>query len=88
MPRYTILKSVINFPADRIPKLIGWLKVKEKDARLDEQDGIKFIWPDRWVHIRPSGTEPVLRLILEAPTPEAAASLQNAFRQEIEATAA
>ena len=38
------------------------------DAEADTQDGLRLAWPDRWVHVRPSGTEPVVRVIAEAPT--------------------
>jgi phosphomannomutase len=29
---------------------------------------LRLAWPDRWVHIRPSGTEPIVRVIAEAPS--------------------
>ena len=34
---------------------------------VDDRDGVRLDWPERWVHIRPSNTEPVVRLISEAP---------------------
>ena len=47
-----------------------------KVQHVDTQDGFKYILNnDSWVMIRPSGTEPVLRMYAEAPTPEEAASL-------------
>ncbi len=42
-------------------------------------DGLKLNWEDRWVHVRPSGTEPILRLYVEAPSPEAAQALLDRF---------
>ena len=36
--------------------------------RSDDRDGLRLAWPDRWVHVRPSGTEPIIRFIAEAPT--------------------
>jgi phosphomannomutase len=38
------------------------------EATPDTQDGLRLAWPDRWVHVRPSGTEPIVRVIAEAPT--------------------
>jgi phosphomannomutase len=32
------------------------------------QDGIRIDWPNAWVHARPSNTEPIMRIIAEAPT--------------------
>ena len=38
-------------------------------------DGIRFRWSDRWLHIRSSNTEPILRLIAESPTADATVDL-------------
>jgi phosphomannomutase len=48
-------------------------------------DGIRIDWDDRWVLVRPSNTEPVLRVMAEAPTPAAAAELAEEFRAEVQA---
>jgi phosphomannomutase len=36
------------------------------DAETDRTDGLKLIWPDRWIHVRASNTEPILRFSAEA----------------------
>jgi len=36
------------------------------DANLDRSDGLKLIWSDRWIHVRASNTEPLLRLAAES----------------------
>ena len=56
-----------------------------KGAKVDRQDGIKLIWKDRWVHLRASGTEPVSRIISEAPTAKESRSLADAMRQTVKA---
>jgi len=35
-------------------------------CKIDKRDGLKYTWPDAWVHIRASGTEPIVRVIAEA----------------------
>ncbi|MFW6192903.1 MAG: phosphoglucosamine mutase [Gemmatimonadota bacterium] len=47
------------------------------DARRDRQDGLRLDWPDerKWLHVRPSGTEPIVRVIAEAPSAEEAGRL-------------
>ena len=35
---------------------------------INKDDGIKFIWPNKWIHIRKSNTEPIIRIFAEAPT--------------------
>ena len=37
-------------------------------AAVDTQDGLRLALPDRWLHVRPSNTEPIIRLIAEART--------------------
>ena len=44
---------------------------------LDLADGVKRVWEDRWVNIRKSGTEPVIRVFSEAQTLEEAQDLCN-----------
>jgi len=44
-------------------------------ARVDETDGLLFSFPDSWVSIRRSGTEPIVRIIAEGPTEEKASQL-------------
>jgi phosphomannomutase len=55
------------------------------DAEADTQDGLRLSWPDRWVHVRPSGTEPIVRVIAEAPTDAAARELVSRSRAPLDA---
>ena len=45
------------------------------NSTLDLTDGIKCVWPDRWVNIRKSGTEPVVRIFSEANSSDIAKEL-------------
>lgn len=66
-PRYTIVKAKAPRGA-RLDAVYGALKQSFAEAEFDEQDGLRLAWPDRWLHVRPSGTEPIIRLIAEAPS--------------------
>ncbi|HEU5303206.1 MAG TPA: phosphoglucosamine mutase [Gemmatimonadales bacterium] len=66
-PRYTIVKAKGPRGAD-LRKLYDRLRERFPEAALDERDGLRLAWADRWLHVRPSGTEPIVRLIAEAPT--------------------
>ena len=57
------------------------LRRRFPDATADERDGLRLSWPDRWLHVRPSGTEPIVRLIAEAPTATDAEALVAAGRE-------
>lgn len=56
-------------------------------AEVDRQDGLRLAWPEerRWVHVRPSGTEPVVRVIAEAPEQEEAEELSARARHLLRA---
>lgn len=49
------------------------------EPRRDRQDGLRLDWPDerKWLHVRPSGTEPIVRVIAEATTAEEAGRLTS-----------
>src|SRR5712691_7876514 len=65
-PRYTIVKAKVGRGA-RLASVYDGLRARFADAQMDMQDGLRLAWPDRWLHVRPSGTEPIIRLIAEAP---------------------
>jgi phosphomannomutase len=51
--------------------------------QMDLTDGVKVTWPDRWLLVRPSATEPVLRIAAEAPTEAEARSLVNSVLEAL-----
>jgi phosphomannomutase len=79
-PRYTIVKAKGPRSAELGP-LYQRLRKRFADAAADERDGLRLAWADRWLHIRPSGTEPIVRLIAEAPSSSEAEALVAAGRE-------
>jgi phosphomannomutase len=73
-PRYAIVKSKVPRGA-ALDRVYAALRQRFADAATDTQDGLRLGWPDRWLHVRPSNTEPIIRLIAEAPTRAAADAL-------------
>ncbi|MCC6244035.1 MAG: phosphoglucosamine mutase [Gemmatimonadaceae bacterium] len=67
-PRYVIVKDKLDRPDVSLDAVYAALREAFPDAVADSQDGLRLDWPDRWVHLRPSGTEPIVRVIAEAPT--------------------
>lgn len=68
-PRYAIVKAKVDRgtrKAERMDEVYGALRARFPEASADTQDGLRLAWPDRWLHVRPSGTEPIIRLIAEA----------------------
>ncbi|MDH3539566.1 MAG: phosphomannomutase/phosphoglucomutase [Acidimicrobiia bacterium] len=56
---------------------------RELDGESDRLDGLTISWPDRWFNIRPSNTEPLLRLNVEAPDAAAVAGLVGRVQEII-----
>ncbi len=68
-PEYTIHKTKVWLSGVHARRLLERAAVSFEGAEQDETDGLKLIWPERqeWVQLRQSGTEPVVRVIAEAP---------------------
>jgi phosphomannomutase len=75
LPTYHIVKDKYAVPRDRLPALYAAMADRWPEAESDRQDGLRLDWPDRWVHARPSNTEPIIRVIAEAPRPADAEAL-------------
>ncbi len=60
----------VNTRVDDIPKKLEELKARYADAAIDELDGVTIQYPDWWMNVRPSNTEPLLRLNVEGDTAE------------------
>lgn len=74
-PRYVIVKEKLDFTNVSLDVVYTELRNSFPEARADLQDGLRLDWDNRWVHLRPSGTEPIFRVIAEAPTETEARAL-------------
>ena len=84
-PRYSIVKDKLDRPSAPLDTVYASLKQAFTDADVDTQDGLRLTWPDRWVHVRPSGTEPIVRVIAEAPSVAEAEALIAKCRAPLDA---
>lgn len=83
-PSYAIVKDKLELPSRELADpALAWTAKHYADQKVDTQDGVRVDWPDRWVHVRPSNTEPILRIIAEASTQDAAQSLVDEVRAGI-----
>ena len=62
-----MLKTKYTVPKERLAAALDAVAARWPDARVNRQDGLRLDWADRWVHVRPSNTEPIVRVIAEAP---------------------
>lgn len=89
LPRYAIVKKKFGVPSpDRVPAACDALAAAYPDATETRGDGLRLDWPDRWVQVRASNTEPIARVIAEAPTAEVAEALAAEATQICERAAA
>ena len=75
IPCYYFAKNKIEIPTERINMIMDKAENLYPDTRMDKTDGIKIIQENSWIHIRKSGTEPIIRIYVEATTPEKAEEL-------------
>lgn len=81
LPKYAMIKD--QYPLKLEPGSAGvgvlWDKITaaHPDARADRSDGLRLDWSDRWVHVRASNTEPIVRVIAESVDPATARALAD-----------
>jgi phosphomannomutase len=94
IPDYVIVKDRIDLPKREaihaalralesgLGETAG-LTPSGKRPKVDRRDGLKFVYGDRWLHVRASGTEPIMRLYAEAPTRAGAKALVDWAKRRI-----
>jgi phosphomannomutase len=86
LPRYQIVKTKFECRREDAERAVAALRKHFADEKLDTQDGIRIDWADAWVHARPSNTEPIMRVIAEAPDQAAAEARINQVQEVIRST--
>ena len=66
IPSYEIIKDFINTDKTLNQSFINSIKEQFKPKKINEIDGVKLIWDDKWIHIRRSNTEPIVRFYAES----------------------
>ncbi|MDA0589957.1 MAG: phosphoglucosamine mutase [Planctomycetota bacterium] len=67
LPAYTIVKDKLTCPREKVDVACEALRSAFADATPTEGDGLRLDWDNRWVQVRASNTEPIIRIIAEAP---------------------
>lgn len=72
-PAYFMAKNRIDLTPDiDVDSILGQVKNLYKDEEINDTDGVKIDFPDKWVHLRKSNTEPIIRIYSEARTQQEA----------------
>ena len=84
-PAYFMSKQRVDTPAGTdTQRLLQTMFERYKNEQISTVDGVKIDFPDSWVHMRRSNTEPIVRIYTEARTEKEAQDLADRFRSEIE----
>ena len=85
LPHYAMVKDQLPLPALAPDRLLREMARRHEDEETSTIDGLKIDYEDRWVHMRPSNTEPILRVYAEAPTEDEAQALADQFKERLQA---
>jgi len=80
LPRFCMVKEKLTCPSNKIPDVLRMVKREYAEMPMDTRDGVKVTLPNGWFHVRGSNTEPIVRVVAEAPTEaEARHVVQDVF---------
>jgi phosphomannomutase len=83
LPQYYILKDKAPIGNVNPDKVFQYFSEKYREEELNDLDGLRIDRLDSWIHLRKSNTEPIMRIIVEARTPEKSWQLLEEIKQEI-----
>lgn len=83
-PEYAIAKNKIELTPDiNVDAILAAVKERYSNETVTDIDGVKIDFPDSWVHLRKSNTEPIIRIYSEAPSMEEANELAKQIKDVI-----
>jgi phosphomannomutase len=86
IPRYQIVKTKFPCRREDANKVVEALKSRFASEKIDASDGIRIDFPSAWLHARPSNTEPIMRIIAEAPDRSQAEKIIGEAQAVVKAT--
>ncbi len=81
LPSYSMMKYQTEIAPERVQDVVEAVASKMgAGASGDRRDGVKLSWNDRWIHVRGSNTEPIIRIMAESPTEKESQALIDAAK--------
>jgi phosphomannomutase len=86
LPAYAMIKEKVTCERERIDRVLATVRQAFAGAKINDSDGVRVDWPaeGKWVHIRASNTEPIMRLIVEARDAASAENLMGEVRTHLQ----
>jgi phosphomannomutase len=85
LPAYFLIKDKLSVRGPRVPGILRTLRREYAQYPINLLDGVHINFGDAWVHVRPSNTEPVIRVLAEAQSQERVTELMGEIRGRVEA---
>jgi phosphomannomutase len=85
LPAFSMIKEKLVCPSDKISAVLRMLRHEYVSHPLDVRDGVKVVLPSGWFLVRGSNTEPIIRVIAEAPTESAAREIVAVILDKVQA---
>jgi phosphomannomutase len=85
LPAFSMIKEKLVCPSDKISAVLRMLRHEYVSHPLDVRDGVKVVLPSGWFLVRGSNTEPIIRVIAEAPTESAAREIVAVVLDKVQA---
>jgi phosphomannomutase len=83
LPQYKMVKEKVSIEGMDSDKVLATFAEKYKDEQINLLDGVKIDFDNMWVHLRKSNTEPIVRVMTEAPDEDQARALADRFMGEV-----
>jgi len=83
LPAYSMIKEKQSVPFRKRKAILNRLLLKFPQGKRETSDGLRVDYPEFWFHVRPSNTEPVMRIIVEAGSTETARRVAEEIMEEI-----
>ena len=83
LPQYKMVKEKVSIEGIDPDKVLATFAEKYKDEQINLLDGVKIDFGNKWVHLRKSNTEPIVRVMTEAPDEKQAKDLADRFMGEV-----
>jgi phosphomannomutase len=84
LPDYVMLKDKVTASFRDRKRILDRLSRHFAEGDANRQDGLRIVYPDFWFHVRPSNTEPVMRMQVEAGSPDTAHRVFRDIKADIE----
>jgi len=83
LPLYRMIKEKVKANFSDRKRIFNLIKSKFKQGQINTEDGLRIEYPEYWIHVRPSNTEPVMRIIIEGKNKEQIDSLYSEIKEHL-----